>query len=65
MMERVAHPRGTHPERGEGLVILQPKFFILQGVRLPQLSRNIPRQRIDPSALLHVLDDDREIRLVT
>ena len=64
VMERITHPRGAHPERREGLVILQPNFFILQRVRLSQFSRKIPRQRINLPALLHILDDDREICLL-
>jgi hypothetical protein len=48
-MECVAHPRGPESEWRKALVVLNPDFFILQGVCLAKLAGNVPRQRIDLS----------------
>ena len=58
VMESVAYPCGTKPERRKRLVILQPDLFIFQRVHCAQLTRNIPCKRIYLSALLYVFYDN-------
>ena len=60
-MKCIAHPGGAHPERCQGLVILEPDLLVFERVGLAEFARDIPRQRIDLPALFHVLNDDREI----
>ena len=64
-MERITHPRGAHPVRREGLIVLQPDFFVFECIGFAEFAGNVPCEGIYFPALLHVLDDDGEIRLLT
>ena len=61
MMKGIAHPGGPEPVGREGLVILHPDFLIFERVRFAEFAAEVPGEGVDFSALLHVLDDDRQV----
>ena len=59
---QTARREAGQSERRKALIILQPDFFILERIDFAELAGQIPSQRINPPALLHILDNDRQIR---
>jgi hypothetical protein len=62
MMKCIADPCASQSEGRERLIILTPNFFVLERIHFAEFARQIPRQWINFSALLYILDDDGELR---
>ncbi len=65
MVEGIAHPGVSQPVRRQALVILAPDLLIFERIGISQPRRQVPRQGVKLAALLHVLDDDRQVGAVS
>ncbi len=63
VVKSVTDPSIAHAIRCQADIILAPNTFILEGIDCGQLPRQIPRQWVDPSPLLDILDDDCQVGL--
>ena len=61
MMEGVADPGGTESIRREGLVVLQPDLFILEGIGFSEFAAEVPCERMDFPTFLYILDNDGQV----
>ena len=65
MMEGITDPGAAQAKWRKWLVVLQPDFFVLEGIGLAQFMCQIPGQWVNFTPFLYIFDDNRQLCFLT